>query len=52
MAEFTSNTVIIDDEDIISYIENNYYPEDVFDMDKLSAWAEENGYIKEEDEGD
>lgn len=48
MAKFTSNTVIIDDIDIIEYIKENYYPEDVFDVDKLSVWAEENEYIKKD----
>lgn len=50
MAEFTGNTVIIDDRDIIEYIKENYYPEDVFDVDKLSVWAEENEYIKKDED--
>lgn len=32
----------------IDWIRENLDPEDVFDEKKLSAWAEENGYIKSE----
>ena len=31
----------------IDWIKSNMEPEDVFDEDKLSDWAESNGYTKE-----
>lgn len=35
-------------EDAIEWISKNMEPEDVFGLEKLSAWAEENGYVEEE----
>lgn len=34
-------------EDLITYIESEYSPEDIFNDSDLERWAEENGYIKE-----
>jgi hypothetical protein len=33
---------------IIEWVEDNCEPEDVFDDDKLGAWALDNGFTKEE----
>ena len=33
--------------DILSYVEQTFLPEDIFDVDVLEAGAEENGYVKE-----
>ena len=36
---------IFPDDDIIRYVKENYKPEDVFDEDELTDWAEQNGYL-------
>jgi hypothetical protein len=38
-------TIVIDNEEIFDYINDYFYPEDVFSEEKLKIWAEENGYI-------
>lgn len=48
MASFTVD-IEIDDAELISAMAGAYYPEDVFDYSVLVTWAEENGYVKEED---
>lgn len=35
-------------DDIIDAIKKNHDPEDVFDVDQLETWAENNGYTKED----
>ena len=34
--------------DIIRFIGERFYPDDVFDKEKLEDWAEENGWSQEE----
>ncbi len=34
--------------DALNWITETFEPEEVFDKSRLEAWAEENGYIKEE----
>ena len=49
-------TSIADDKDfganfldpIIDWIGDTLPPEDVFNADQLSSWAEDNGYVKED----
>ena len=39
------------DEDVLKeYITDNYTPDEVFDEKELADWAEENGYVKTEEE--
>lgn len=38
-------TIVIDNDELIDYIDMNYCPEDVFSEEKLRTWAKENGYI-------
>ncbi len=42
---FSSNLL----EDVIDWIKDNLNPEDVFEENVLSVWAEDNGYILEEE---
>ena len=37
-------------EDAIEWIASNMNPEDMFSESDLGTWAEENGFIKDEDE--
>lgn len=37
----------IDNDDLVTYIQSEYDPGDVFSEEDLIKWAEENGYIKE-----
>lgn len=32
----------------VEFVRNNFNPDDVFDESTLEAWAEANGYIKED----
>jgi hypothetical protein len=36
-------------EQAAEWINHNLEPEDVFDTDKLETWAENNGFVKEEE---
>lgn len=46
--QITVNEVEIDDKDLIIYVQETLSPDDVFDQKDLHAWAENEGYIKEE----
>ena len=35
---------------IVDWIEEHTEPDEVFSAEKLKAWAEENGYVKEDDQ--
>lgn len=35
-------------DEAIDFISNEFSPDDVFDEKKLIAWAESNGYVKED----
>jgi hypothetical protein len=49
MAEFLwVDSVHISDEDILEYIYEQWFPEDVFTKKALAEWAEGNGYISKE----
>ena len=37
-------------DEIISWIKRNLTPEDVFDEEDLIEWAEENGYLPDDEE--
>ncbi len=41
--------VELNEDDIRDYIAYYYYPEDIFSIDQLKAWAEENNYMLKED---
>ena len=43
--------VLLSDDEIIDYIQSNYFPKDVFKAEDLKEWAEQNGYIEEDLEG-
>lgn len=45
------NTLLSDDmlESVLDWVRDNYTPDEVFDEDVLMEWAEENGYVLEED---
>lgn len=45
-ASFQVNT--IDASDVLEWVNETFDPEDVFDEDKLAAWAENNDYFKDE----
>lgn len=32
---------------VLEYIQQNFYPWDIFEDDELDEWAEKNGYVKE-----
>ena len=34
-------------DEIANWIANNFTPEDIFDVDDLADWAEENGWTEE-----
>lgn len=38
--------IAFDAQIVIEWAQNNLEPEDVFDSNRLGAWAENNGYIK------
>jgi hypothetical protein len=38
----------IDSDEVVSWVRDNYAPDDVFQQRDLDAWAEENDYIKKE----
>lgn len=44
------NTICFEDivQDMVNNVAENLNPEDVFDEDRLAAWATENGYVKAE----
>jgi hypothetical protein len=42
-------SVDVYDWDLLHQVRDNFYPEDVFTTDQLDRWAEENGYVKEEE---
>ena len=44
--------MLIDDDEIIEYISENYEPDDVFDEDTLETWALSNGFVAEPDDLD
>lgn len=41
--------VEIEDEDIIKYIQAEYWPEDVFNESDLAAWARAHGWKKKDE---
>lgn len=41
--------VEINDSDLKNLISANYYPGDIFNDAELEAWAESNGFVKEEE---
>jgi len=41
-------TCEIDLDDVKEAIQQNYNPEEIFDKDELSSWAEGNGFVREE----
>ena len=45
MSNYTSFTVDIPDKDLIESVAANFSPEEVFPVNELEAWAENNGYI-------
>lgn len=40
----------IDDSDVIEAVAAKFAPEEVFPKRELEQWAEENGYVKEDEE--
>ena len=45
-----SNVVVdIPEEDIENYVKKTFYPGEVFDVRELHDWAEENGYVLNDD---
>lgn len=40
--------VEIDEDDVLEAVKDNFQPGDVFDVETLSYWAEENGFKKED----
>lgn len=37
-------------EESVDWIQSNLEPEEVFDKEELEEWAENNGYVKEDDD--
>lgn len=53
MATLTGTTkdnidIEIDDTELAEYIQENFEPDDIFNYEVLSVWANDNGYIEEE----
>jgi hypothetical protein len=46
---YAVNNIDIDEDVILEEVKKNFYPEDVFSVEQLDRWAEENGYVKEEE---
>ncbi len=42
--------VLLSDDEVIDYITSNYWVQQVFSIEDLSEWAENNGFVKEEPE--
>ena len=36
---------------VVEWVQKHLNPDDVFDENQLAEWAEENGFVKEEEEG-
>lgn len=36
-------------QEAVEYVSTHYYPADVFEEEELQEWAEEHGYVKEEE---
>jgi hypothetical protein len=48
MAKFDCRADIeICDTEVMNYVKEHFYPEDVFCNEKLKLWAEENGFVKD-----
>lgn len=46
---YAIRSVELYDDDLLREVQRDFYPEDVFSVDQLDRWAEENGYVKEEE---
>ena len=52
MASYNNVSKMFGDEfldDIITFLANNYDPDDIFDDDVLEEWARDNGYVSEDE---
>lgn len=41
---------VFEEDEIIAWIKKNYYPGEVFSLEELTEWAEDNGFVKETEE--
>jgi hypothetical protein len=49
LADKIKECVSIDVDDAIDVIQRSFSPDEIFEASELEEWAEDNGYVKEED---